>query len=171
MTKNQPWDKSLDYQKTYIQLTNALKSMQRVPQKVKVGILLIALRNGCRIHEGVVAYNSFLKGKVVNLEVLAEKRKKNNQYYRPITIPAEIDSSWPPYTKSDENLCNFSQKYFNWNPHSLRYSFITWASSKTNPNRIPEAVLAKITGHTKLDQLITYVQEKEAKRALKEDVI
>ena len=171
MTKNQPWDKSLDYHETYNTLTTALKDAEKVGQKVKISILLITARNGTRIHESVVAFNLFLKEKRHNLEILTQKRKGDNKYYRPITIPDEIELSLPEYKNSDENLCNFSQRYFGFNPHSLRYAFITWSTSKSNPNRIELDVLAKITGHTRLDQLITYVQEKEARRALKEDVI
>lgn len=50
------------------------------------------------------------------------------------------------------------------NAHSLRYAFITYLLKQgVNPT-----IVARVTGHTKLDFILHYTQAKEAERVLRE---
>ncbi len=52
----------------------------------------------------------------------------------------------------------FALKYLKCNTHSLRYALISFlAKNATDP-----AIIAKITGHKKLDRIIQYTQTKDA---------
>jgi len=49
-------------------------------------------------------------------------------------------------------------KYFKCNTHSFRYALISFlAKNGTDP-----AIIAKITGHKKLDRIVQYTQMKDA---------
>lgn len=176
------WDCGIDFEKEYEKLRFALISEAKNNifnnniKKQKVAILLIALRNGSRIGEARNAYNEFIKTNKNEVEVVVEKQgykrtKKDDgtieksyiPNYRKMVIPIEV-KNYGKYISNDENLCAFSKRFFHYNPHSLRFAFITYLGKK---NYSP-AVIAKITKHRSLNMVINYTQEKEAERVLKE---
>ena len=103
MTRKGSWNMNIDFNKAYSELQErATDKNESINARVKYNILLIALRNGCRNHEAIEAYNRFIASGKPEFTVRTEKRK-NKQYMRPAVIPPEIDRSLPLYTKSDEN--------------------------------------------------------------------
>ena len=60
----------------------------------------------------------------------------------------------------------YARKAYGINCHSLRYSGITSLLKKN----VSPVIIAKITGHKKLDQLIEYAQQIEADRVQREQI-
>lgn len=169
----------------------------KLNRKIKIAILSIAINNGARIGEARTAYNMFIKTGNRELELPVEKRGYTRKYkkdtngnyifengkrviesrdykpvFRKIIIPSYIsfeeqNKNRLLYTATDENLCDFSRRYFNYNPHSLRYAFITYMGVKEGKSA---QLIAKITKHAGLGQIIGYTQQKEADMALKDVV-
>ena len=170
---------------------------KKLDRKIKIAILSIALNNGARIGEARKAYNEFIRTNNKEIEIPVEKRGYTKKYkrdingnyifengkkiieskeYKPIMrkilIPSyitfeELDKSKLLYNYTDENLCDFSKRFFKYNPHSLRYAFITYLGVKQGKSA---QVIAKITKHSGLNQIIGYTQQKEADIILKEMV-
>lgn len=178
------WDRGLDFKATYRQLTGHL-SRTDIPtrDRVKTSILLIVLRNGCRIGEGKEAYNKFCEKPGKNIYVRVEKRgfkypkdaagkrmkghgTLTKPFYRKIVVPMEVKPG-NQYTKSKSNLTLFATTYFGWNPHSERYAFIGHMQSKN----VPAQTIAGITGHATLAEIIHYSSVKVAEKTLEEDVL
>ena len=173
---------------------NKFKKLER---RIKIAILCIALNNGARIGEAKNAYNEFIKTNNREIIIPVEKRgyikkykkDENDEYihinkkrvldkqeyipvFRKIIIPSYINfDNYPTeqlyYNKSNENLYDFSKRFFSYNPHSLRYAFITYLGVKKGK---PAQLIAKITKHSGLEQIIGYTQQKEADIILKEVV-
>ena len=93
-------------------------------------------------------------------------KKIYKPYYRLMMIPLEVPHGLPQYKKTDENLWGFSDKYFDFNPHSLRYAFITNAGETLSPQ-----VIAKTTGHATLDMILEYTQQVEADKKLRDFLV
>ncbi len=70
-------------------------------------------------------------------------------------------------TISDENLeariRMFALKYLKSNTHSLRYALISYLAK----NAVDPAIIAKVTGHKKLDRIVQYTQTKDAVEILR----
>ena len=158
------WDYSVDFLEAKKTLTSAYKQlfdMNLMPYEAYVAVLLIQLVNGARIGEAIRAFKTFVESNQREFQLQAEKHGnmkffiipdiiKNRQSYRIIL------------TISDDNLANrirmFALKYLKCNTHSLRYALISFlAKNGTDP-----AIIAKITGHKKLDRIVQYTQLKDA---------
>lgn len=183
---NHRWNRELDFEETYRELTGTLAVTEEAEDSIKISILLIALRNGSRIGEAVPAYNEFVASGKRSVRVQVEKRgfKYNRDpttgkraaghgvltkpFYRLMIIPEEIPEGLGEYMQTVKNLSMFSMKKFNWNPHSLRYAFITYMNVK---KKVSPATIAKITGHATLDMIMEYTTGKEAEKILEEEVV
>jgi len=158
------WDYSVDFLEAKKTLTSAYKQlfdMNLMPYEAYVAVLLIQLVNGARIGEAIRAFKTFVESNQREFQLQAEKHGnmkffiipdiiKNRQSYRIIL------------TISDDNLANrirmFALKYLKCNTHSLRYALVSFlAKNGTDP-----AIIAKITGHKKLDRIVQYTQLKDA---------
>ena len=158
------WDYSVDFLEAKKVLTSAYKELYNVnlmPYEAYVAILLIQLLNGARIKEAIRAFKTFVETGQREFQLQAEKHGnmkffiipdiiKNRQTYRLILTISD--------DKLEARIRMFALKYLRCNTHSLRYALISFlAKNGTDP-----AIIAKITGHRKLDRIIQYTQIKDA---------
>ncbi|MFH7902928.1 MAG: integrase [Candidatus Aenigmatarchaeota archaeon] len=169
MVKVGSWDKGVDYQTIYNSLVWRIRREKNPKRKAYYAILLIQLRNGLRISEAVRAYKEWLKTGNKEIEVKVSKKKKEET--RLVIIPDELDPSaklWELQMVEDKKLIKrlkmFAIRKLNINTHSLRYAYITMLLR----NGVNPSIIAKITKHSKLDFILTYTQQKEAERILRE---
>ncbi|MEM1909898.1 MAG: tyrosine-type recombinase/integrase [Thermofilum sp.] len=163
------WDKGVDFEVAYERLLRLIKRERKPLPKAYAFILLIQLRNGSRVSEAVRAFKEYLLTGKREVEVPLSKKKRVEK--RLMVIPdVEFDrSSAVDLLDVDDRLLAKRVKMYalnrlKVNTHSLRYAFITYLLRQgVNP-----AVVAKITGHSKLDFILHYTQAKEAERVLKE---
>ncbi|MEM4562488.1 MAG: tyrosine-type recombinase/integrase [Thermofilum sp.] len=163
------WDKGVDYGVVYERLLRLIRRERKPKLRAYAFILLIQLRNGSRVSEAVKAFKEYLLTGKREVEVPLSKKKKPEK--RLMVIPdVEFDrSSAADLLGVDDELLvwrvkKYAEKKLRVNTHSLRYAFITYLLRQgVNP-----AVVAKITGHSKLDFILHYTQAKEAERILKE---
>ena len=160
----QSWDYSVDFLEAKKVLTNAYKQLfdlNLMPYEVYVAILLIQLLNGARIGEAIRAFRTFVESGQREFQLKAEKHGNTRHFIIPDLIRNRL-SYKSILTISDKNLeariRMFARKYLKCNTHSLRYAMISFlAKNATDP-----ALIAKITGHKKLDRIIQYTQTKDA---------
>ncbi|MEM2678708.1 MAG: tyrosine-type recombinase/integrase [Thermofilaceae archaeon] len=163
------WDKGVEFEVTYERLLRLVRRERRPRNRAYAFILLIQLRNGSRVSEAVRAFREYvLTGK---REIQVPLSKKKRPETRLMVIP-EVDfdrSEAVDLLDVDERLLAKRVKMYalnrlKVNTHSLRYAFITYLLRQgVNP-----AIVAKVTGHTKLDFILHYTQAKEAERVLRE---
>lgn len=158
------WDDSVDFLDAKKVLTDAYKQLydlNLMPYEAYVAILLIQLVNGARIGEAIRAFKMFVETGQKEFQLQAEK-KGNMKFF----IIPNIIKNRPSYrsvlTISDYDLKArirmFTKKYLKCSTHSLRYAMISFlAKNGTDP-----AIIAKITGHKKLDRIVQYTQLKDA---------
>jgi len=158
------WDDSVDFLEAKKVLTDAYKQLydlNLMPYEAYVAILLIQLVNGARIGEAIRAFKMFVETGQKEFQLQAEK-KGNMKFF----IIPNIIKNRPSYrsvlTISDYDLKArirmFTKKYLKCSTHSLRYAMISFlAKNGTDP-----AIIAKITGHKKLDRIVQYTQLKDA---------
>lgn len=165
------WDKGVDYETAYTILIRKLRGANRRTTKCYVSILLIQLRNGSRISESVRCFKQYLLNGSLEQRVRVSKKKTYEE--RLMIIPGELEEYGMRrlcidlLNVDDKKLINrlktYSSRSLGINTHSLRYSFITYLLRKgVNP-----AVVSKIIKHSRLDQLLTYVQTKYGEELLR----
>jgi integrase len=132
--------------------------------------LYTQLLNGSRISEAVRAIMEFVKTGRRELRVRLSKRKREDN--RLMIVPEIIDRNrciWICDVGEDKivrRVKTFCRDRYHVNTHSLRYAFITHLlKENVNPS-----IIAKITKHSKLDFILTYTQEREAEKILRENV-
>ncbi len=59
-------------------------------------------------------------------------------------------------------ISTWVRKTYGFNTHSLRYAFVSYLAQK----KYPPQIIAKITGHKRLDYILHYTQEKAAHELL-----
>jgi len=158
------WDYSVDFLEARKALTSAYKQlfdMNLMPHEAYVAILLIQLTNGARIKEAIRAFKTFVESGQREFQLKAEKHGntrvfiiheviRNRLAYKSMLTIAD--------DKLEARIRMFALKYLKCNTHSLRYALISFlAKNATDP-----AIIAKITGHKKLDRIIQYTQTKDA---------
>jgi hypothetical protein len=158
------WDYSVDFLEAKKTLTSAYKQlfdMNLMPYEAYVAVLLIQLVNGARIGEAIRAFKTFVESNQREFQLQAEKHGNMKFFIIPDTVKNR-QSYRIILTISDDKLANrirkFALKYLKCNTHSLRYALISFlAKNGTDP-----AIIAKITGHKKLDRIVQYTQLKDA---------
>jgi len=131
------------------------------PKLTYLAVLLTQLLNGCRVGEAVSAVRGYLHDGEVSRTVRVEKRKDNK--YRTVIVYDKIPrAALDIKSLKVQNVKVFAHR-LGLNTHTLRYAFIT----RLLKDGHSPAVIAKITGHKRLDQLLTYVQAREADQLLK----
>ena len=93
--------------------------------------------------------------------VIKRKKVKSRDwkpYYRWVAIPDIILHKIGEYKGSDMTLWYYSMKFYGWNPHSLRYAYITERSKTDQPQMI-----AKVTGQATLNLILGYTGDLKAK--------
>ena len=166
------WDKGLDYKQTYKLL---LKKMNDHYMRGAMNsycyalVLLIQLRNGSRVSEALKAAKLFMNTLKRKTKVKVKKRKDN--YERLMVLPKEIqfrkllicrDVLFWPEKEVLNRIKVYAKKVLGLNTHSLRYAYITYLLKQgINPS-----IIAKLTGHKRLDYILTYTQKKTAEEVL-----
>jgi len=162
------WDRGLSWEECKRILDQALaKALNPSPSVADVNslgylaVLYTQLYNGCRVKEALVAVGGWLEDGQNVREVRVQKRKDNK--YRTVIVPKIIPrDAINTLALKVSNIKVYANR-LGLNTHTLRYAFITKCLKEGhNP-----AVVAKITGHKRLDQLLTYVQNREAEEILK----
>jgi integrase len=165
------WDKGLNYTDTYNKLLQMALLTNRKTTKAFSLILLLQLRNGSRISEAVRGFKEWLNNpNKKEVEVRVSKKKKEDK--RLIVIPkefAKFDIKELVWVKDieDKVLINRVKNFAchnKMNTHSLRYSFVTQLLKRN----INPSLIAKITHHSNLNYILTYTQQKEADKILRE---
>ena len=126
-----------------------------------LAVLYTQLYNGCRVKEALIAVCGWLDDGQNVRSIRVEKRKDNK--HRTVIVPKIIPrDAINTLALKVQNVKVYANR-LGLNTHTLRYAFITKCLKEGhNP-----AVVAKITGHKRLDQLLTYVQAREAEEILK----
>lgn len=187
------WGKELDYKATYEQVRLALVSKAKTNKlgkstsaKTKLAIILICLRNGCRISEGIAAFQQFQETNLRKVQARVRKRgfsyivgsdgkKKRastskdpeHPVFRDCIIPDEVPANLPPYRKTKANVLEFVRYHFGFNSHALRYCFITEASKQG----VSPQVIAKITGQKTLNQILLYTEQAAGSEVLQRGLL
>ncbi len=164
------WDMGLDYRKTYKLILSKLRrhlARRAFPSYCYACVLLIQLRNGSRVSEALEAALKFHRERARRVYVRVRKRKDG--YERLMVLPEELkpqDLTVCREVLEDPKALNrvkvYAKKVLGVNTHSLRYAYITHLLRQgVNPS-----IVAKLTGHRKLDYILTYTQVKSAEEAL-----
>jgi integrase len=172
MTKHK-WDKGLDFRETlnkllaykrWIRSSPTIGKLKRISLR-NVNILLLALLNGLRISEAIECYYKWLENPTVK-EVTVRVAKSKKDKFR-VCVTEGLDSTDYKLTKHLEkpkpnNLQAWTIQKFKFNTHSLRYAFINYMLQQG----YDPATVSKIIAHSKLETLLSYIQEKRAREAL-----
>jgi hypothetical protein len=158
------WDYSVDFLEAKKVLINAYKQLfdlNLMPYEAYVAILLIQLLNGARIGEAIRAFKTFAESGQREFQLQAEKHGNTRFFVIPDVVRNRLAYK-SVLTISDKNLeariRMFARKYLKTNTHSLRYALISYLAK----NAVDPAIIAKITGHKKLDRIVQYTQTKDA---------
>jgi len=172
----------LDYEKTYKLLLKDLEEARKkegpkaLKRRLYLTILLTQLRNGSRIGEAIDFIHSVTQEYKREGLITVEKRKDN--YQRLMVLPKEITKTDILTIKGalEEELkahgkkglvvkiSTWVKKTYSFNTHSLRYAFVSYLAKKGYPPQL----IAKITGHRRLDYILHYTQEKMARQILEQ---
>jgi integrase len=170
------WDRGLDFRETlekllaykrWVRSSPKMTGLRRISLR-NVNILLLALLNGLRISEAIECYYKWLEdptAKEITVRVAKSKKDKVR-----LCITEGLDSIDHKFTKHLEKpkpnaLQSWSIMKFGFNTHSLRYAFINYMLSQG----YDPATVSKIIAHSKLETLLSYIQEKRAREALVEE--
>lgn len=183
------WNDNLDFAATYKLLRHALitkdkdyTKYQKPSRRSKTAVLLICLRNGCRVSEGFDAFHLFLANGCREQTVKVAKRgfkyKKDDKgqrrranpggeaeepVYRLIIIPDEVSNTLPAIETELQSVTHHARRYFDFRPHSLRYAFITYMGKQG----VAPQVIAKQTQHSNLSMILNYTTKQEADAVLR----
>jgi site-specific recombinase XerD len=171
------WDKGLDFKQTLHRLLEYKKWLRSSPNIGKLkrislrntNILLLALLNGLRISEAIECYYKWLEDptqEIITVRVAKAKREK----YR-LCITKGLDRLDYNLTRQLEkpkpnSIQSWSIIRFGFNTHSLRYAYINHMLSQG----YDPATVSTIIGHSRLDTLLEYIQQKRAQEALLKEV-
>jgi integrase len=170
------WDKGLDFKQTLARLLEFKKWVRSSPNIGKLkrralrnaNILLLALLNGLRISEAVECYYKWLEDPAAK-EITVRVAKSRREKYR-LCVTEGLDGADYKLTRGLEKprpgaLQSWSIRRFGFNTHSLRYAFINYMLSQGHD----PATVSKIIAHSKLETLLSYIQERRAREALVEE--
>jgi site-specific recombinase XerD len=167
------WDKGLDFKETLKRLLAFKKWVRSSPEMTEtrrlqlrnVNILLLALLNGLRISEAIECYYRWLENPSAK-EYVVKVAKSKKEKYR-VCVAEGLDSVDHRLTKdlkrpAPNNIESWTIQHFKFNTHSLRYAFINYMLQQG----YDPATVSRIIAHSKLETLLSYIQEKRAKEAL-----
>ncbi|MEM0192263.1 MAG: tyrosine-type recombinase/integrase [Candidatus Korarchaeum sp.] len=173
------WDRGIDYdllRKRLLRLYRELREKAEWSKKYRKRlalcmVLLIQLRNGCRVSEAVEGLQRMTKSG--ERKAMIRVRKAKEERLRELVLPKSISDSDLKLVNQEvegltvEQVKSFARYNLGLNTHTLRYAFITHLAIEkgVQPN-----VIAKITGHKNLDHLITYTQKVKAEEILEKEV-
>jgi site-specific recombinase XerD len=171
------WDRGLDFKealerllayKKWVRSSPRLTGLKRISLR-NINILLLALLNGLRISEAIECYYKWLENP--QQEIISVRVAKSRKDRFRLCITKGLDSIDHKYTKHLEkpkpnSLQSWSIIKFGFNTHSLRYAYINHMLAQG----YDPATVSLIIGHSKLDTLLEYIQQKRAQEALIREV-
>ena len=160
-------------------LEDKLETARSDKEYTYLAALYIQLRNGCRVSEAARALLVFAKTGSRKLRVPVAKRK--DKLERLVLIPPQIELkrvAWlaedfkrKPLDKAARQLAArvkvFSLQRLGINTHSLRYAFVTYLAEQG----VAPQLIARITGHKRLDYIVHYTQRLAAEELLEKLVL
>ena len=168
-TKVSKWDKNIDYEYAYKRIARYITRARTASAICNNSILLVQLRNGSRVSEAVRAFISWVRnGK--REQIVRLSKRKNAQ--RLMIIPPELDERVRDTCvhlvdisekKLIQRVKTYAIRTHRFNTHSIRYAFITYLLA----HGVESAIVSRLVGHTKLDTLLRYVQQKRAEDLLR----
>ena len=158
MTRTRPktWDEGIEFEKARKKLEKIYREASG-KEKVYAATLLIQLVNGLRVREAWRALQHYLRTR--EREFYLEPGKHGAP--RPVKIPRIIRyyEQWKwvlsvDPVKARKRLYYYARKWLRTNTHSLRYALVGYLARRG----VSPQVIAKITGHKKLDRILQYTQ-------------
>jgi len=177
------WDhaseKGLSYRDLLRLLEDKLEAARSDKEYAYLSVLYTQLRNGCRVSEAARAMLLFAKTGNRKLRVPVAKRR--DQVERLVLIPPVVEYkrvAWlaeefkrKPLERATKVLAArvkvFSLSHLGLNTHSLRYAFITHLAEQG----VAPQLIARITGHKRLDYIVHYTQRLKAEELLEKLVL
>jgi integrase len=177
------WDraseKGLSYRDLLRILEDRLEAARSDKEYAYLAVLYVQLRNGCRVSEAARAVLTFTKTGSRRLRVPVSKRKDGAE--RLVLIPPSVDykrTAWlaeefkrKPLDRAAKALAArvkvFSLQRLGLNTHSFRYAFVTHLAEQG----VSPQLIAKITGHKRLDYIVHYTQRIAAEELLERLVL
>lgn len=166
------WGKELDYDKEVEKLKNLIAT-SKGKQKAYYSILLVELTQSCRVSEACDAMLKWAKNKKLTEFVKVKTRKRKDTYWREVFIPKSIreDSKsikrilnqFELSPQFIDNVVHFALYHLS-NTHAYRHAGITHQGEMN----IPDQVIARGTGHKKVEHIRIYTQRSAAVKVLKE---
>ncbi|MEM0246260.1 MAG: tyrosine-type recombinase/integrase [Desulfurococcaceae archaeon] len=162
------WDRGYSYEYLVELLLRYYRRRRTVKCKCITSVYLIQLRNESRVGEALRAYECFLAKRATECAVPISKSMGRT---RLMVFPGEYLSFGEfcelctGYTPSLSTLKSYIKNAVkrDLNTHTLRYAYITYLLRySVNPS-----IVAKITGHTTLNTILTYTQAKHAEEVLR----
>jgi len=151
----------LEAKKVLINAYKQLFDLNLMPYEAYVAILLIQLLNGARIGEAIRAFKTFVESGQREFQLQAEKHGNIRFFIIPDVVRNRLAYKSILAISDDKleaRIRMFALKYLKCNTHSLRYALISYLAK----NAVDPAIIAKITGHRKLERIIQYTQTKDA---------
>jgi integrase len=171
------WDRGLDFKETLEKLLAFKRWVRGSPRMTRlrrislrnINILLLALLNGLRISEAIECYYKWLEDP--QQEIITVKVAKSRKDRFRLCIAKGLDSIDHKFTRHLERpkpntLQSWSLIKFGFNTHSLRYAYINHMLQQG----YDPATVSLIVGHSKLDTLLEYIQQRRAREALIKEV-
>jgi len=168
LVKGRGWDKGVSFDYAYQRILAKIRAPGRAGP-CYAAIALIQLTNGSRASEAVRAFQQYLRTREAKLSVRISKKRSPQE--RLMVIPQSVQ-------RLDLTACvdladiaegRLVNRYKVWvkrnlglNSHSLRYAFVTHLITAG----LEPTLVAKITGHSKLDFVLHYTQRKRAEDIL-----
>ncbi|MEM2377602.1 MAG: tyrosine-type recombinase/integrase [Candidatus Korarchaeum sp.] len=172
------WDRGIEFnllRKRLFRLYRKLRERADSPKYRKrlalCMVLILQLRNGCRVSEAVEGLKKMAQAG--ERRAVVRVRKSKDDRLRIIVLPKFIGDHDLRTLRdeiagiTEDQVKSFARYNLGLNTHTLRYAFITHLAIEkgVQPN-----VIAKITGHKNLDHLITYTQKVKAEEILEREV-
>lgn len=174
------WDRGLDLRSERRRLVKLirgedLRSSRSVRRVAYFSIFLIQLMNGLRISEAVEAALAWAGSGRRELRVAVRKRR--DSYERLVIVPQELGAREraavatllnEDTSKLTVRLKTFCRSVLGYNTHALRYAFISYMGLE---KKMPAQLIAKITGHKKLDHILHYTEKEVAEEILRAELL
>lgn len=158
----------LDFEQARRKLMKIIESNEYTQkEKLYASVLLIQLLNGLRVSEAWTSMQHFLTTKERDFQIKPGKRGAP----RPVKIPEIVKQreEWKWILNVEPNrarkrLHYYAKTFLGTNTHSLRYALVGYLSGMG----VSAQIIAKITGHKKLDRILQYTQSIQAEKILDE---
>lgn len=156
------WDTDVDFAVLEAKLRRLVREAfeRRIYKRAAyAATLLVALANGGRVSEARDALIKAIERHQTRVWVRVRKsRRKRERLFIIPSPPIKLRSELLPFLRR-KNFTNsvwaFSRRWLGTNPHSLRYAYISLLSRQG----VAPQIIAKITGHRRVDMVVEYTRQ------------